>query len=593
MKRKKLLALFVAIVMTITLLPMSVAFAASDTRYYSVTADSVKLRESASFSADAVDTLTTGQIIYSSSDIKQVGGEEWIKATVDENNGKTGYIALRYLKKITAPGAATLRNIAIGTKAGKLSKTFKYSDSKLTAYLYSGVSSVNIYLSKRSGNTGIKIYVDDTEFVPQTEIDDVVAVPITDSTHTIKIVSYAGSDTKTYSISLLRDSEALANLSSLKLSSVKLSFKPDVSTYSATVASKVYETKLTVKTKYAGATVKFASSKGGISENTIPLYTGKNIVTVKVTSPLGTTTKTYKFTITRKKGAETGKMTLLEKKFVEAAFQLLPSRHPFKLAYEAAHGVKIKTYKKKIRGITVSGVPFQFGGTADIIGFSRNWWTRQSDPQYPVGGLDCAKYVSWIYRQIGYIVPNVSNQLFFSGKMGTTRTLPNGPTHKVITSLSKAKIGDVCYNSQSQLYRSGHGSHTTMFLGTARKLGIASTIRRYIRNFPVDKYLMIDVGWADGVYYYNMMRRLGISGRSSMCGVGIQFFPSVQAQNGKWIYNSPYRSSKKSYSWKDPQTHQTFTVGCVMEKYGRRMTYKAHTSVKYVLNISRPIIRTD
>ena len=76
---------------------------------------------------------------------------------------------------------------------------------------------------------------------------------------------------------------------------------------------------------------------------------------------------------------------------------------------------------------------------------------------------------------------------------------------------------------------------------------------------------------------------------------GIQFFSSIKESNGTYSYSSPYRSSKKSYSWKDPQSKQTFTIAANLERNGRPMQYKASksTPVKYIANISRPIDRTD
>lgn len=167
--------------------------------------------------------------------------------------------------------------------------------------------------------------------------------------------------------------------------------------------------------------------------------------------------------------------------------------------------------------------------------------------------------------------------------------------HKVITSLENARIGDIAYNSQDYSYTSGHGNHTAMFLGTARKLGIEDTIRKYYRDFPIDAYLMIDVGWADGTYYHNMIKKVGTKGRSDLGGVGIQFFTSIKSNNGKYIYSSPYRSKKKSYAWKDGQTGQTFSIAANLERNKRPMQYKPSkkSAVQYVMNLSRPIRRND
>ncbi len=201
----------------------------------------------------------------------------------------------------------------------------------------------------------------------------------------------------------------------------------------------------------------------------------------------------------------------------------------------------------------------------------------------------------WIYRQLGYAIPSSSSEIFLAGVEGVSRKLPGVRTHKVIPTLSEAKIGDITYNSENFTYRSGHGNHSSMFIGTARKLGIEDTIRKYYRDFPVDAYLVVDIGWADGAYYYNMLRKIGISARTSMGGVGIQFLTSIKGNNGKYIYKSPYLSKKKSFSWKDSKSKQTFTIAANLERNRRLMQYKAYSKskVKYVMNLSRPIYRND
>ena len=144
----------------------------------------------------------------------------------------------------------------------------------------------------------------------------------------------------------------------------------------------------------------------------------------------------------------------------------------------------------------------------------------------------------------------------------------------MITSLKDAKIGDIAYNSKDFTYRSGHGCHTAMFIGTARQLGIEDTIRKYYRDFPVDAYLLIDIGWADGSYYHSMLKKAGIKGRIDLGGVGIQFFTSIKGNNGKYIYKSPYLSKKKSFSWKDSKTGYTFSIAANLERNRRLMQYK-------------------
>ena len=263
-------------------------------------------------------------------------------------------------------------------------------------------------------------------------------------------------------------------------------------------------------------------------------------------------------------------MTAFEQKLVEQAFRLLPERHPFVLAYERTYGVDIDSYTAVIRGVRVSGIPFDFGGSGKFTGFSESWWLPTGVSQYPVRGLDCAEYIHWVYRQAGYTVPSASTTLFFSGKAGMWREdLPGVRAHMVIPSLSQAMIGDIAYNSKDHSYRSGHGSHTLMYLGTADKLGITAELQTMFHGFPGDAHLLIDCGWADGDYYYQVMKKLHIRGRRGMCGVGIQFFTTIKDTEGT-IYQSP----SKKYKWKDPESGYTFTVERPLERNKRYLQAK-------------------
>ncbi len=288
-------------------------------------------------------------------------------------------------------------------------------------------------------------------------------------------------------------------------------------------------------------------------------------------------------------GGHAGSMSKLERKIVEQGLRLLPYDHPFVLAYEQTYGVDIKSYTATVRGITVSGVPFQFGGDGEFTGFSDRWWSRSGDGQYPVGGLDCAEYIVWIYKQLGYDVPDSSTSLFFAGKSGVLRKLPGIREHYVIPSFDDALIGDVAYNSQNYSYRSGHGSHTEMFLGTANKLGISKALLSMYPGFPCDAYLVLDCGWSDGRYYYDMMRKLHVSNpRKSMAGVGVQFFTSIKSGK-EYLYKSP----QEVYKWTNPDTGHTFRIESRLEAQGRLLQYKPKGAVQYPINLSRPIDRPD
>ena len=282
-------------------------------------------------------------------------------------------------------------------------------------------------------------------------------------------------------------------------------------------------------------------------------------------------------------------MSALERSIVEQGLRLLPYDHPFVLAYEETYQVHIDSYMATIKGVKVSGVPFEFGGSGNFLGYASRWWKTTDVADYPVGGLDCAEYIAWIYKQLGYDVPDSSTALFFAGKAGVARKLPGIREHLVIPSFENALIGDVAYNSQNYSYQSGHGSHTEMFLGTANKLGIGAALQKYYPGFPLDAFLVLDCGWSDGNYYYNLMRKLHVSNpRRSMAGVGVQFFTSVRS-GGKYLYRCP----SKVYKWTNPETGHTFRIESRLEAQRRPLQYKPQSAVQYPMNLSRPIVRTD
>lgn len=282
-------------------------------------------------------------------------------------------------------------------------------------------------------------------------------------------------------------------------------------------------------------------------------------------------------------------MTKLERKIVEQGFRLLPYDHPFVLAYEKTYHVEIDSYVAEVNGVKVSGVPFEFGGNGEYSDFADRWWTRTGVGQYPVGGLDCTEYIVWIFRQLGYTVPDSSTGLFFAGKEGVLRKLPGIREHLVIPSFEEAMIGDVAYNSENYSYRSGHGSHTQMFLGTANKLGIAEALLKMYPDFPCDAYLVLDCGWSDGGYYYDLMKKLHVrNARKGMAGVGVQFFTSIK-EGSEYLYKSP----QKVYKWENPQTGHIFRIESRLEANGRLVQYKPKSKVEHPINLSRPIDRKD
>lgn len=282
-------------------------------------------------------------------------------------------------------------------------------------------------------------------------------------------------------------------------------------------------------------------------------------------------------------------ITAFERKIIEQGFRLLPYDHPFVIAYENTYRVDIPSFTTEINGVELSGVPFEFGGKGSFSGFSDRWWAKTGVRQYPVNGLDCSGFIEWVYYQLGYAIPSTSTSIFFSGKSGVARSLPGIREHLVIPSFDEAMIGDVAYNSEGYSYRSGHGSHVQLYIGTADILGISTELKRMYPDFPCDAQLVLECGWSDGSYYYEYMRKIKTSGaRSSLAGVGVQFFTSVR-QGSEYIYKCP----SKVYAWSNPATGNTFKIESRLEAQRRPLQYRPNYITEYTMNLSRPIIRPD
>lgn len=557
---------------------------------YKIKSSYTSLRVKPSSKAQVVETLKKNAYVVRQDTKTYLGsGLKWYKVQALDS-GNTGFIATKYLTKTTLPDYSRLSSLSVS--AGVLCPAFKPD-----------VFQYDFYLPEAQNDFALSYAVPKPETAVQVKKGEMViegnpAVIAFENGAVLTITSVYQDKTSVYQITMKREDANTAKLQELAFSDIAITpdFNPEVFAYTAGVPYSVIDTTVTAALFNGFSQVNYFINGEKNNDNFLPLMVGKNTFGVEVTSPLGQK-NVYTLDVTRAEPSE-GEiihMSALERRFVETAFQLLPERHPFLLAYEEATGRDIKSYSVIKNNYKISGVPFEFGGSGKFKGFSDRWWAKTSVRRYPVGGMDCAEYMCWIYRQMGYIVPDSSAGLFLSGVEGELRNLKGVRFHKVIPSLDIAKIGDIAYNSKDYSYTSGHGNHTAMFLSTARKLGIGDTLCKYYPDFPIDAYLLIDVGWADGKYYHNMIKKTGVKGRSDLGGVGIQFFTSIKGNNGKYVYASPYRSKKKSYAWKDTQSGQIFTIAANLERNRRPVQYKPSqkSSVQYVMNLCRPIHRND
>jgi uncharacterized protein YgiM (DUF1202 family) len=556
--------------------------------YYKVTSDSLNVRENSTGKSDVkvLLKLKKNALVTRLDSVNyKGGGDTWYK--VQTVSGVVGFVCSDYVSKVKSPNFSRLTRMK--PSKGNMYPAFSPDWFEYFLYLDDSDNSFDLSFDKSLATAEVK--------VNDTVVDgSSVSIPFSEGSK-VTIAVTAGAQKSTYTIVTTHGQNTDSLLSSLSFKDLKLTpeFNPEVYEYSASVPYKTIETTAAIKKNNYYSDIEYYVGGEKSADGFLPLMVGSNQFKIKCISPRGDKSATYTVNITRAAPAsgEAPIMSALERRIVEQAFQLLPERHPFVLAYEQATGRDIKSYHTYRNGKRISGVAFEYGGSGSVNGFSSRWWNKTSVARYPVGGMDCAEYIHWVYQNIGYDVPHASNALFLSGVSGVTRSIKGVRTHKVIPSLKDAKIGDVAYNSEEFGFGSGHGNHTSLFLGTARKLGIGDAIRKYYRKFPIDAYLVIDIGWADGVYYHNMIRKVGTKGRDDLCGVGVQFFSSIRGSNGKYLYKSPYKTGKSSFSWYDSKSKQTYRVSANIERNHRPYQYKWNSSVKYVMNLSRPIKRND
>ena len=135
---------------------------------------------------------------------------------------------------------------------------------------------------------------------------------------TVKVTAQDGTTTKTYTVTVTRQPSTDADLSGLTVSAVAqgtfppLTLDPETfaaatTEYTATVANTVAAVRVTPTTSDSNATVEVGLEgqslttvpSGQANDDFISLSVGANAITVKVTAQDGSTTKTYKVTVTR------------------------------------------------------------------------------------------------------------------------------------------------------------------------------------------------------------------------------------------------------------------------------------------------------
>jgi gliding motility-associated-like protein len=197
-----------------------------------------------------------------------------------------------------ASNDANLLSLAIST--GTLTPAFAPATSSYTVAVGNATNSIQV--TAASSESHASITVNGTTVASGTP-SGAISLNVGGNTITTVITAEDGISTKTYTINVTRAPSANADLADITLSAGSLnpSFAAGTLNYTANVGNAVTAINLTQTTADAGATIKVngVTVASGAASANIPLTVGANVITTIVTAQDGTTTKTYKVTVTR------------------------------------------------------------------------------------------------------------------------------------------------------------------------------------------------------------------------------------------------------------------------------------------------------
>ena len=182
-----------------------------------------------------------------------------------------------------------LSNVSIGTFS-----------SVITSYTASVANSVSQTTVTPTANHSGATYVIKLDGV--TDSDGVIPLSVGQNVIIIEVTAENGQTTGEYTVTVTRADPPStdATLKALTLSGVNFgAFSSDTTSYSASVANGVTQTRVTPILNDSG--VRYVVKLGGVTDadGTVSLAVGRNVITIEVTAEDTTTTKTYTVTVTR------------------------------------------------------------------------------------------------------------------------------------------------------------------------------------------------------------------------------------------------------------------------------------------------------
>ncbi|MFB9754113.1 cadherin-like beta sandwich domain-containing protein [Paenibacillus hodogayensis] len=211
-----------------------------------------------------------------------------------------------------AAGSSNANLSALTTSGGALSPTFAAGTVTYTIPTVANTtSSITVRPTVADSTATVKVKVNEGTDSIVTSGTNSPALPLNVGSNSIVVtVTAQDGTTKSYTISVTRAASTVATLAGLTLSSGALSptFNANTMSYTSTAANSYSSVTVTPTVTNSNATVTVSVNSGtptpvvsGQSSAPLALNTGSNIINVVVTAQDGTTTKTYKITVTRNK----------------------------------------------------------------------------------------------------------------------------------------------------------------------------------------------------------------------------------------------------------------------------------------------------
>jgi len=277
-------------------------------------------------------------------------GANAIGVSVTDNGGTT---ASNYTITVSRAGDPSLAGLAVNS--GTLSPTFAPGTYSYSVTMPAGVGSISITptLTDTTGTISIN----------QKEVATGTASPniqLALGSNNISVVTQTTDGlSSTYTINAIRLSSN-ANLSAVSFSkgTVSPAFSANTLSYTVAVANAVTSITVTPTTSdaYAAVKVNGTTVTSGTPSAAIPLSAGANTVTVAITAPDGSVTKTYTFTVNRAKSTNANLAGLIISKGT-----LTPAFAPATTSYTAS-------VANSVTGITVKATVAESTATIKING---------------------------------------------------------------------------------------------------------------------------------------------------------------------------------------------------------------------------------